>query len=224
MTKAVKDPLKKRSIAHQRYRTQDGAIVPGVTTITGQIGKEALIHWAWKLGMEGVDYRTYRDTAANVGTLAHYMVECHIKGEMPELGGYAPEDIDLAENGFLKFLDWEKVNKPRYIFSEAQLVSEAHRYGGTLDCYAEIDGRPWLVDFKTGKAIYDDYGIQLSGYRGLLLEHGHPVDGARILRIGRSEDEGFEDRVFGSGQLDAYWKVFTGLLQVYYGKKEAKKE
>lgn len=218
MATKTKDPLRKRSAAHQRYRTRDGKIVPGVTTITGMVGKEALIHWAWKLGMEGIDYRTYRDAAAAVGTLAHAMVEAHIKGEQIDLSTYDPETIDLAENGFLKFLEWEKTYEPKYIFSERQLVSDEHRYGGTLDCYAEIDGNPWLIDFKTGKAIYEDMGFQLAAYAGLLTDHGYKVYGARILRIGRNEDEGFEDRVFCA--LEPYYRGFRSLLDFYYSKKK----
>ena len=54
---------------------------------------------------------------------------------------------------------------------------------------------------------------QLAAYRQLLIEHGHTVDNVRIVRIGRDESEGFEDRIFGN--LDKAWQVFWHLRQIY---------
>ena len=55
--------------AHQKYPLKDGTDVPGASTIA-KIGEDSsgLIHWAWKLGMEGQDYRKVRDKAADIGT------------------------------------------------------------------------------------------------------------------------------------------------------------
>ena len=44
-----------KSKAHQRYKLADGTQVPGVTTITGQLNKPALIIWANRLGLQGID-------------------------------------------------------------------------------------------------------------------------------------------------------------------------
>ena len=40
----------------------------------------------------------------------------------------------------------------------------------------------------------------------------------RILRIGRDETEGFEERVVAD--TSTYFKIFASLLTVYYAKKE----
>ena len=58
--------------AHQRYKTKDGVIVPGVTTILSILAKPALIYWSWNLGMQGIDYRKVSDKAKDIGTLTHY--------------------------------------------------------------------------------------------------------------------------------------------------------
>jgi len=81
----------------QKYMI-DGKRVPGVTTILGKY-KEAggLIHWAWDLGMQNIDYRKVRDDAADAGTLAHAMVEATIRStDFPKQDGYPP-DISGAE-------------------------------------------------------------------------------------------------------------------------------
>lgn len=91
-------------------------------------------------------------------------------------------------------MDWEKGKKIKYIASELPLISEKHRFGGMLDIYAAINDKLTLLDLKTCKAIYDEMKTQVGGgYLILLEENNMPVDESRILRIGRSETEGFED-------------------------------
>jgi hypothetical protein len=64
-----------RNAPHQKYFLSDGTQVPGGSTIC-KIGDDpsALIHWAWKLGSEGKDYRKERDKAADIGTIAHFLI------------------------------------------------------------------------------------------------------------------------------------------------------
>lgn len=213
-----KDALKKVSKAHTVYKTKDGQRVPGATTITGLLNKPFLITWANRLGLEGIDSTKYRDAAADIGTLAHAMIQAHLQGEEPDTSNYSPEQISLAENAVLSYLEWEKNHVVEPVFCEKPMVSEVHKYGGTVDCYCKLDGVYTLLDFKTGKAIYDEYFVQLSAYKTLLEEHGHPVDACRILRVGRDETEGFEDRAASS--IDDYFGIFKNLLGVYYAKKK----
>ena len=180
---------------HIRYKNQAGKIVPGATTILGILNKPALVPWAWKLGTEGVDYRRYVDDKAEIGTLAHYLILCHLRGQEPDLSDYSQNQIDQAENAFLSYLEWEKSHPIEPILIETPLVSEVYQYGGTLDLLAKVNGSSWLIDFKTGKGIYPEMLYQLAAYRWLLRENGYGVDHARILRIGRDETEGFEEKV-----------------------------
>ena len=82
----------------------------------------------------------------------------------------------------------------------------------------ELDGEMELLDFKTGKAIYDEHFVQLAAYRKLAEENGFPVKRCRILRVGRDETEGFEERVVTD--TEKYFRVFQNLLEIYYLKKE----
>ena len=205
--------------AHTRYYTSDGVSVPGTTTVTGLLNKPQLVLWANRLGLEGIDSTKYRDKAASIGTLAHLMVQNYLGCvEQPDYSLFSSDDISQAENALLSFWEWEKAHKIEPLFLEVPLVSDQYKFGGTVDCVAKMDGKLWLIDFKTGKAIYDEMAIQLAAYRQLLAEHGTHVDGCRILRIGRSEDEGFDDKVFEN--LNKNWEIFNHLLQIYYLKKE----
>lgn len=195
----VEQKSARKSKAHVRYRNSADKIVPGVTTITGVMNKPLLVPWANKLGLQGIEVGKYVDDLAEIGTLAHYFVECHIKSQIegtevkPEIDDYSKNQIDAAENSFIKFLDWESKHEVKYIASELQLVSEKHQYGGTIDIYCEIDGKKTLADLKTCKAIYSEHHTQVAGGYGLLLvEHGYKVEDIIIIRIGRDDVEGFE--------------------------------
>lgn len=215
----VKEGSKTR--AHIQYKLQDGTLVPGVTTIIGSVlAKPALIHWAWNLGRQNIDYRKFRDDKADIGTLAHSMIMAHLKGEEPETDDYSKQQIDQAENCVLSYFNWEKDHPFKPILVEHPLVSEKHGFGGTIDCLARLNGRTSLVDYKTGKAIYDDYMFQLAAYKLLLEENKHKIDEARILNIGRSEDEEFLDKLAGDLQFEK--GIFLNCLSIYQLRRKMK--
>lgn len=206
-----------------KYKLKDGTKCPGVTTVLGVLNKPALVPWANKIGLEGHKLSDYVDDLADIGTLAHAMVLAHWKNEKYETKDYSQEQISKAENCFLKYLAWEKGKKIEPILVEEHLISEEDGYGGTPDFYGKIDGVVTLLDLKTGKGIYDESFIQLAAYGSLLLQNGKkkPIN-HMILRIGRSEDEGFEERnrtaLFIEGQ------IFEHCLSIYNLKKQMEKE
>lgn len=212
------DKIKGISKAHTIYKTEKGIRVPGATTITGLLNKPYLVAWANKLGLEGVDSTKYRDEAADVGTLAHAMIQAHLQGFEIDMNEYSPITIDLATNAVLSYLEWEKGHTIKPILCETPLVSELNMYGGTVDCYCELDGKKVLLDFKTSKTIYDEYFVQLAGYAELLKEKGYVVDECHILRVGRDETEGFEERTVKDWRK--YFVIFFNLLEIYYVRKE----
>lgn len=206
--------------AHTRYATEDGIIVPGVTTITGLLNKPALVAWANKLGLQGIDSTKYVDVTAQIGTCAHHMIECDLQGIEPSLDEYSPDVVDKAENSLIKYWEWKKSNEIEPIFIEGKFVSEKYLYGGTLDLYCKLNGKKTLVDLKSSKAIWEEFFYQLAGYNNLLEEQDHFPEEYRILRFGRDESEGHEEMVLGREALKTYWEIFYHLLQVYHLKKK----
>ena len=213
-----KDRIKTYTKAHTVYKTADGKRVPGTTTITGLLNKPYLVRWANDLGLEGIDTAKYVDEAAKIGTLAHAMVQAHLQTDQLDMDQYSKVQIDLAENALISFFEWKNRHEIEVIRCETPMVSEALKYGGTIDCYCLLNGVPTLLDFKTGKAIYEEYFVQLAAYKNLLEELDLPVQQCRILRIGRDETEGFEERTVTDTRK--YFEIFRHLLDVYYLKKE----
>lgn len=206
---------------HIRYKNSEGINVPGVTTVLGILNKPALIHWAWDLGCKGIDYKVFRDDKADIGTLAHEMILCHLKKEELDTSYYTQNQIDLAETCFLKYLDWEKDEIIEPILLEKPLVSEKYQYGGTIDNFCFLNGKKTLIDYKTSKGIYDENLLQVAAYKRLICEtQKTEVRNVIILRIGRDEQEGFEVRKIDS--LTKHFEIFKHCLSIYNLKKEVR--
>jgi len=201
---------------HTVYKTKEGQRVAGVTTILGILAKPALIHWAWNLGLKGEDYRKVRDTAGSIGTIAHYLVECDLRGIEPDLGDYSKNDIEKATTAFGAFLDFKKAHNLKPIELELALVSEKYKYGGSIDCYCELDGKLTLLDFKTSKGVYPGMRCQVAAYKNLMKEHGYKVEQVDLLRIDKVSGEFHHHKL---DNLAIEWKFFKGLVQIYPLKK-----
>ncbi len=170
------------------YKTQDGKRVPSVTTIISKFKESGgLIHWAWDLGCQGIDYRKIRDDAASAGTFAHEMVERWIHGQDPNTVEGQEEQIAKACNAFSLFLEWAAQTKLEVTETELGLVSEKYRFGGTLDAMF-VNGKLSLGDWKTSNAVYSDYLFQLAGY-AILWEENRPdqpiTGGFHLMRFAK---------------------------------------
>ena len=217
--------------AHQKYTTSDGTTCPGGSTIA-KIGDDTggLIHWAWQQGMDGKDYKAVRDKAAHAGLLAHHMVEAFFLKKEPTYEQFSEVDRVKANWAFRKFVEWQSEQELGWdasiIKPEMQFVSEAHRYGGTLDApYRGADGKAVLVDWKTSKAIYNSFVFQLSGYENLWNEHNPNDKIARraIVRIGKQAETGdFEVRWYGDAQIKNAFEIFKAKNNLWWTMKRCK--
>jgi len=209
----------KKAKAHVRYKDKKGSIVPGVTTICGILNKPALVRWANNLGLQGIDSSKYVSELADIGTLAHYMIQCHLQKTKPDPSDYSANQIDKAENAFLKYLEWEKHQDLQVIFCEEMLIHEELGYGGTVDLYCILNGKKTLVDFKTSKGIFPEHFLQVAGgYKPLLSANGLLVEDCKILKIGRDESEGFDCHSIPNQR--EYKRMFAHCLLMYKLKKK----
>ncbi len=212
----------KRAKAHQRYRLADGTIVPGVTTIVGLLNKPYLVAWANKMGLQGVDTTAYTAAAAGAGTCAHEMIQAMVGGTDVDFSKYTGEEIEAAQNAAEKFRAWLQNHDMQTHLIEEQLVSERYRVGGTIDWYGELDGRMTLVDIKTSGNVYAEHIIQVAAYAQMLKDEEYPVDGVRILRFSREDNDDHRDFAVADRLLKAGLNIFLRLREVYDLRKEIK--
>lgn len=219
-------------MAHPKsgYRNAAGERIPGTTTIIGRFKDSGgLLWWAFQQGEacergEVTGLYDKRDEAADSGTLAHEMVEMHIKGSEFKAPENAPEKVlTQAENAYLMYLEWADQSKLEIIEQEMNLVSEEYQFGGTPDAIGMIKGELCLVDWKTSNGVYPDYLIQLAAYRHL-WEENHPdkpiTGGFHLCRFAKERGD-FAHHYFA--ELDDAWDQFKLFRESYEIDKRLKK-
>ena len=110
----------------------------------------------------------YRDGRGVIGDEVHEAIERYTTGD------YTPgESTGLhgdAAGCFAAFKAFEKKWKPEWLHSEPTIFSRRYQYAGSTDNIAMVDMEDGLgplttiVDYKTGKRIYDDVSLQLVAY------------------------------------------------------------
>lgn len=205
-----------------RYETTSGEWVPGVTTVIGIRAKDALVGWAFNIGKANPDLssiRAYTDELAEIGSCAHEIITGKLKGVTPDLRDYTGSVIEAAAVPVRKYDEWAKGKTIELLAADRAYVSDEHRFGGTLDLLARIDGAVTVLDFKTGKAIYPEYFYQCAAYANLVAEVGSlRVDAIRILQIGRTGAEGFTERVMTDWALE--WQWFLAARALYQVERD----
>jgi len=174
----------------------DGVKVPGVTTIIGRFKESGgLLQWAFQQGQaaeRGEIKNLYdkRDSAAEAGTLAHSLVEAHIKGApSPDMSTYPPEIAAQATQGYENYLRWQDDNKIEIAYQEMELVSRVHLFGGCPDAIGrDSRGQLCILDWKTSNGVYQDFLVQIAAY-SILWEENNPseplVGGYHLLRFAK---------------------------------------
>lgn len=157
--------------------TIDGAWYPRVTKIVSIKAKPAL----YRFYGEAENFKAGQaitQKSAEEGTLIHEMVEAILLGQKPDI----PALIAPAVNSFMQFLDRRNIYvTPELV--EKRVVSHDHRYAGTVDALAMIDGKFGVLDIKTSQAIYRDYNLQTSAYMDALKNDYENLQTRWILRI-----------------------------------------
>ena len=157
--------------------------------------------------------------AADIGSEIHGLIENYIKNGVDPRGKIRPE----VENGFLAFLEWEQAHGVKWIGSEKTVFDDYIMVAGTVDAIAEIDGKRYLIDFKSSKAIYDEYKMQVAVYTKMYENENDYLEGAGILRLdkntGLPEWVDFSQKTNWRDEFNRLWLAFAGLSDYFYFSK-----
>lgn len=172
---------------HSSYR-YNGNVVPRVTEILSKcIHSDSLIYWANSLGFKHNSYKKTMEMYAGWGTDCHNHIDKFIESDFKERG--TPDSIQ-AMNAFDSYLFWfDDISQTNNVYVKMHEQPIACRYfGGTLDGLYEINGKLYLIDYKTSNTITFKYCLQLAAYRYILrIEYGIEVDGVLILQLSKNE-------------------------------------
>lgn len=143
---------------------------------------------------------------ANIGTAIHDWIEQYIKGKKPEM----PDD-DNVVRGVHSFLEWKDQHKVKFKSTEKIIYSRKYDYCGSLDFEAEIDGKLYLGDFKTGNSLYNEVLMQTAAYAEARREEsGIEYDGRYLLRVAKETEEEHATRTAEKRYAEPY-KVFEAI-------------
>jgi hypothetical protein len=172
-----------------RYWVNGKGPYPSVTTILDVLHKEPLIEWMknqialsamlhlheliGKTAEEGIAYlRSFpdkiRDDTGKLGSDIHLLAHMEglgLEGSVSDSKGFevSPDTFPYLEafRGFLAFLE---AQGGKIISSEHAVYSETEGYCGTYDLIVSLWDELWLLDIKSGRGYYADFGLQLAGY------------------------------------------------------------
>ena len=233
-------PRNSTEIGQRRHYEWEGRHYPSVTTILKAYPKEWLGAWAAKVTAETavgkrdeLDERirrdgtedavrwlkrspwARRDAAADRGSAVHDAAE------------HGTDIADVPENArarYSAYLGWLALYRPRIRVREGQVFNTALGYAGSFDLIADLYGKTYLIDIKTG-TTGADVRLQLAAYRhGEFVGRDDAVDeaatealeearwdgGAAVLKL---TDEGFQFIETEAGSET--FRVFEHVKSVY---------
>jgi hypothetical protein len=218
------------------YFTKDGKRVPSNTTILGNWvpGKNGLLRWAHGKGEAGVPFDEMSRAALNAGTIAHDLVECHLRKVQPKAYDAPPEIMRAAQNGLEAFLEWNEGVGLSAVETEVPIVYEGPAcppYGTTIDCVALTrKGDFALADWKLASGSYSSHFYQIGGCVQA-WEYTRPDTISRFfsLRFGKGDPEvgdpggDFHHKSITREQCEIAIRGFNHLRETYEIEKAVKR-
>ena len=169
--------------------TYNGIIVPRVTEIISKcIHSDSLMYWANSLGFKHKSYKKTLDYSAQIGSQCHETIDAFITSEFNyETPSDMFRDSRFAYESYLKW--WNDItlnNIVKVIYHEYPLICKY--FGGTMDGLYEINGKKYIVDYKTSNHVTFRYFLQIAAYRYILrTELGIETDGCIVLQLSKND-------------------------------------
>lgn len=205
----------------------EGRSVPRVTEIlSAMLHEQYLMEWSNSMGLyKHCKYTDLLNKAADIGSYVHKAIELYLSENKELNKDLIPKDlvrrVHFAFNSFLEW--WSIIKKTTYtiIYQEHTIICKY--FGGTLDLFIEINGRKFIVDFKTSNHASYKYFLQLSAYRYMLEEQGETVDGVIVLMLDKKSLK-FSEYVLDFNIpehlvfIDKCKECFLSLAYAYYNR------
>lgn len=232
------------------YKVND-KVVYGVTSITGVISKPGLVYWAANVGaqrftefvkpglvLDEVIIKQIADVirsahvesknkSADIGTMIHEWLEKFLKAGLEKKPLPKKPVNPEMRNAIEAFLKWAKKNKVKFLESERKIYSIKHKYAGTCDAVATVNGKPTIIDFKTTNSVYPEMFLQTVAYQKALEEEtGKKFTHNLILRLYKEIPEKglppFE--VIETTNNEENFKTFLACKRIYEWQMANKKQ
>lgn len=139
----IKFQLKEVYIDNKRhYLTPEGTTLPSVTTALKLLSEEGISKWKKRVGEKKAN--EIQQSALKIGEDMHQTIEDYLKNEVPKKRSDMSYDLFDQLKGELA-----KINNIRAL--EKQLYSNKLGVAGRVDCIANYNNKPSVIDFKSSK-------------------------------------------------------------------------
>ena len=198
----------------RQYLTPEGNSYHSITTILSAKGNPAIE--AWKKRVGEAEAARISKVATTIGNALHDNSEKYLKNEMTKDHISSLSNIDKwMFQSFKNLLD--RIHN--VIALETALYSDNLKIAGRVDCIAEFDGVPAIIDFKNAKKPkkeewIEDYFLQATFYSYAFYERtGTLIENIRILVCVRDG----QIQVFEKNVKD-YIKKLDNRVKEYYNQ------
>lgn len=202
-----------------------GNVIPRVSEILSSMDNMSFIpKWANYLGFKRLSYEKELAFSADIGTHVHNFNELYIKGIKYDIND-VPDNMKIkilnAHTAFINWYDIISKHSIDIIGIEMELICQW--FGGTCDLIISIDGKTYIVDYKTSNHISYKHFLQLSAYKYIMELNGYKIDGCIILQLNKNEPV-FTEYILNFDipeHLDFINQckvTFEGMLYGYYNK------
>jgi hypothetical protein len=231
----------------------DGTKVPGVSTISRLIKGDGLISYSGRQvaaaavnrwdefselpvidrlrALEATAWEE-RDAASQRGTQIHKLGALLSGGQEVTI----PEPIEGYVRAYVRWLD---EFEPKVIHTELGVGHRGERFAGRLDLIADlgpvilyggeiIPAARWLIDLKSGKGIYGETAVQLTGYRYAEFwvdpdtKAERPMSELGIERTGVIHLGSDDCRLIEAYSGEAAWTYFRHLARLWWMAEDLK--
>lgn len=197
---------------------EDGFWFPRVTAICEVVAKPGMEKWLADSGSYELMLQK-RKKILDWGSAIDKAVKDIFKGEKFKTNHLIAPSLEA-------FLNWFGKHKIVFFAADKKVVSKKHRYAGTSDIVAEIDGKFGILDIKSSSNFWDEHFMQTAAYCQAFNENeSEKVKTHWILRVdqyqeckkcfAQKRDKGGESEIKrGKKDCNHKWSDFKGVCQL----------
>lgn len=181
-----------------------GNWLPSVTLILDAYPKGyGFITWLKQVGMNA---SLILDEASEIGSNTHNAIDQYVKsGELSFLSKDGNELFKWEEWLLIcRAMEFFEVFKPEIIVHEFSFACDELGFGGTIDMICKINGKIYIIDYKSGNNVYDSHFLQIAAYTKAwnLLNPQYIIEESGILHLKANTRKTIEDKIQGRS-----WKL-----------------
>jgi len=177
---------------YSKQNEEETKYVPSVTWITSYYPKGIAYHkWLAQKGWDEAE--ALKIAAGDKGSKVHSAIvdlldgnEVTMEAQYFNNSTEEMEELTLEEyEALMSFVAWwRSLVKPRILARELIVFDDDFNYAGTVDLICEINGIPWVIDFKTSQYIWPSHELQVSAYKNVIDKDNVTEHKIGILQLG----------------------------------------